>query len=94
MRQIIQLQLGRIAGAHSRRTIAPQFIYDDALVDAITARCTEVESGARNVDHILTRTLLPEISREVLGAHGGGRAAHIGADHGGRVGRRSSTPIS
>jgi type VI secretion system protein VasG len=25
-----------------------------------------VDSGARNVEHILTRTLLPEISREVL----------------------------
>lgn len=30
-------------------------------------RCTEVESGARNVDNILTNTLLPEISRQLLG---------------------------
>ena len=30
-------------------------------------RCTEVESGARNVDNILTNTLLPEISRQILG---------------------------
>ena len=30
------------------------------------ARCTEVESGARNVDNILTNTLLPEISRRIL----------------------------
>ena len=29
-------------------------------------RCTEVESGARNVDNILTNTLLPEISRQLL----------------------------
>ena len=35
-------------------------------VDEVARRCTEVESGARNVDHILTRTLLPEISREFL----------------------------
>ena len=40
--------------------------YDETLVDAIKARCTEVESGARNVEHILMRTLLPEVSREVL----------------------------
>ena len=32
----------------------------------MAARCTEVESGARNVDNILTGTLLPELAREVL----------------------------
>ena len=37
-----------------------------ALITAIADRCTEVESGARNVDHILTRTLLPELSTEFL----------------------------
>ena len=41
--------------------------YDDALVDEVARRCTEVESGARNVDNILTNTLLPEISRQLLG---------------------------
>ncbi|MFZ1983666.1 MAG: hypothetical protein WAU91_04585 [Desulfatitalea sp.] len=34
--------------------------------DKIAARCTEVDSGARNVDHILTDTLLPELSRRIL----------------------------
>ena len=43
-----------------------QFIYSDGLVDTIAGRCTEVESGARNVDHILTRSLLPEVSQEFL----------------------------
>ena len=33
----------------------------------IAGRCNEVESGARNIDHILTRTLLPEMSAEFLG---------------------------
>jgi type VI secretion system protein VasG len=42
------------------------FTYDPALIEAVAKRCTEVESGARNVDHILTRTLLPEISKEFL----------------------------
>jgi type VI secretion system protein VasG len=32
----------------------------------VARRCTEVESGARNVDNILTNTLLPEISRQIL----------------------------
>jgi type VI secretion system protein VasG len=65
MRQIIELQLGRIRTRlqeHNRARLS----YDDALVSEIARRCTEVESGARNVDHILTRTLLPEISREFL----------------------------
>jgi len=42
-------------------------LYDQALVDEVARRCTEVESGARNVDNILTNTLLPEISRRLLG---------------------------
>jgi len=66
LRQIIQLQLGRIKSRIQANHRA-QLIYDEGLVDAIKARCTEVESGARNVEHILMRTLLPDISREVLG---------------------------
>ena len=65
MREIIRLQLGRIS-SRIRANHRARVIYDDALIDAIKARCTEVESGARNVEHILMRTLLPEISREVL----------------------------
>jgi len=65
MRQIIQLQLGRIQ-SRIRANHRAQLTYSDDLIDAIKARCTEVDSGARNVEHILTRTLLPEISREVL----------------------------
>jgi type VI secretion system protein VasG len=49
------------------------FTYTDDLVDNIAARCREVQSGARNVDHILTRSLLPEISQEVLARMAEGR---------------------
>jgi type VI secretion system protein VasG len=65
MRQIIHLQLRRIQSRVQVNHRA-QLTYSDDLIDAIKARCTEVDSGARNVEHILTRTLLPEISREVL----------------------------
>jgi len=65
MRQIIQLQLSRIQ-ARVLANHRARLTYDDRLVDAIKARCTEVDSGARNVEHILTRTVLPEVSREVL----------------------------
>ena len=66
MRQIIRLQLGRI-GQRMRQNHNAQFSYSDDLIESIAGRCREVESGARNVDHILTRTLLPEISQEILG---------------------------
>ena len=39
---------------------------DDAVIEAIAARCREVESGARNVDHILRGTVLPMVSSEIL----------------------------
>ena len=59
------------------------FSYSDDLIDCIAGRCKEVESGARNVDHILTRTLLPEISQEILGRMADGRtfsSAHVSVD--------------
>uniref|UniRef100_A0A832I5L0 Type VI secretion system ATPase TssH n=1 Tax=Eiseniibacteriota bacterium TaxID=2212470 RepID=A0A832I5L0_UNCEI len=39
---------------------------DPAMVDLIAARCTEVETGARNIDHILSETLLPMMSSALL----------------------------
>lgn len=63
--RIIELKLGRI-----RERIAANhkadFAWNSALVEAVLARCTEVDSGARNVDHILNGTLLPEIAEAVL----------------------------
>jgi type VI secretion system protein VasG len=44
-----------------------EMTFDAALVDTVASRGTEVESGARNVDNILTNTLLPDISRQLLG---------------------------
>ena len=82
MRRIIVLQLDRIR-ARLQENSRAQFSYDDALVTAIAQRCTEVESGARNVDHILTRTLLPEISREFLARMAEGQKiskVHISVD--------------
>jgi type VI secretion system protein VasG len=62
---IIRLKLERI-----RRRVMDnhqaQFQYDEPLVNAVLARCTEVDSGARNVDTILNGTLLPEIADTVL----------------------------
>ncbi|PXX27586.1 MULTISPECIES: type VI secretion system ATPase TssH [Burkholderia] len=71
--EIIELKLERI-----RRRIDANhkaaFEWDESLVDAVLARCTEVDSGARNVDHILNGTLLPEIAGHVLGRIADGEA--------------------
>ncbi|MEN5401307.1 type VI secretion system ATPase TssH [Achromobacter xylosoxidans] len=69
--RIIGLKLARIAERVQANHRAV-FDWDDALVEAVLARCTEVDTGARNVDHILNGTLLPQIAEQVLGrmAHG------------------------
>jgi len=65
MKKIVRLKLNkivkRIAANHGAR-----FNYDEQLVDTIAARCTEVDSGARNIDSILSGSLLPEVAGEVL----------------------------
>jgi type VI secretion system protein VasG len=73
MREIIRLQLGRIARRLAENHGA-EFLYGEEVVGEIASRCREVESGARNVDHILTRTLLPEMSGEFLSRMAEGRA--------------------
>lgn len=62
---IIRLKLDRIKARVAVNHDAA-FHYDDALVAAVLGRCTEVDSGARNVDTILNGTLLPEIADSVL----------------------------
>ena len=63
--KIIRLKLDRIAKRAGVNHQA-KFVYDTRLVDAVLARCTEVDSGARNVDHILNGTLLPEVAGHLL----------------------------
>jgi len=72
MKSIIRLQLGRIV-TRMRENHRAELSYDEAVIENIFSRCREVESGARNVDHILTRSLLPEISREFLARMAEGR---------------------
>jgi len=63
--RIIGLRLTSIRNRIEASQDAP-FTYADALVGHIRARCDEVESGGRKIDAILTGTLLPDISREIL----------------------------
>ena len=65
IRRIVRLKLDRIKarfGENHRIALT----YSDALVAAVATRCSEVDTGARNVDHILTHSLLPELSEELL----------------------------
>ncbi|MES2300172.1 MAG: type VI secretion system ATPase TssH [Pseudomonadota bacterium] len=63
--KIITLKLERIAQRIAANHKA-EFSYDGTLVDAVLARCTEVDSGARNVESILNGTVLPEVAEAVL----------------------------
>lgn len=65
LKSIIKLQLKRIAD-RMRENHRASFTYDDSLLSMISGRCKEVESGARNVDHILSGSMLPELAGEIL----------------------------
>ncbi len=65
LRQIIRLKLDQIRDRVASNHKAT-FSYDDKVIDTVAGRCKEVESGARNIDHILTGTLLPDLAREFL----------------------------
>jgi type VI secretion system protein VasG len=62
---IVRLQLGRIAKRVTDHHKIP-FTYEDEAVKLIVSRCTEVESGGRMIDAILTNTVLPAVSHEFL----------------------------
>jgi type VI secretion system protein VasG len=66
LKKIVRLKLSKI----QRRILENHKItmdVEESVIEEVAKRCTEVESGARNVDNILSNTMLPEISRQVLG---------------------------
>jgi len=86
MRTIIQLKLDKVA-----RRIAEHYgatlTYSPELITAIAKRCVEVDTGARNIDHILTQSLLPEMSAEFLARLAEGQSinqATVDVDESGR----------
>ncbi|MFL9950512.1 type VI secretion system ATPase TssH [Paraburkholderia agricolaris] len=86
LRGIVTLKLAKIAqrllaGNRVALTFAPE------VADAITQRCTEVDSGARNIDFIIRRHVLPQLSDVLLAAQCDGRtpgALHMSVDAGGQ----------
>jgi type VI secretion system protein VasG len=82
LRKIVRLKLNKI-GKRIHANHGASFEYEDGVVDAIAARCTEVDSGARNIDNILNGTVLPEVSGYVLERMAEGGTIHaikIGVD--------------
>jgi type VI secretion system protein VasG len=65
LRIIIDLKLNKVR-RRLRDAHQVELMVEDAVMDAIAARCTEVESGARNIDNILTNTVMPDVSRLIL----------------------------
>ena len=65
LEKIVRLKLNKI-GKRLREHQKLELGYSDDVVRSIAARCTEVETGARNIDHIINRTILPGLSTELL----------------------------
>ncbi len=86
MKKIVGLQLNRIR-RRVKESYGVSFEVDEAVPESIVARCKEVESGARNIETMLSRTMLPELSALVLarlaeGGEVGSIRVGIGADGG------------
>jgi type VI secretion system protein VasG len=80
LKRIIVLKLAKIQ-RRVQENHRISLTYDDALIEEVARRCTEVESGARNVDNILTNTMLPDISKQILGRMAEGEklnSIHVG----------------
>ncbi|MBL9038324.1 MAG: type VI secretion system ATPase TssH [Archangium sp.] len=65
LKEIVKLKVDSLVG----RVLTAQKLkmtYDPIVIDELAARCAEGETGARNVEHVLSTSLLPELSRELL----------------------------
>ena len=65
IKQIVKLQLKKVEKRINEHYKA-SFSYSEKLLDTITERCQEVETGARNVEHLIQGNLLPTLSAEFL----------------------------
>ncbi len=80
MKKITELQLQKIQN-RVLSNYQVKMTYDPKILEYIAGRCREVESGARTIDHLLTRQLLPELSAHFLSQMEHGKVisgVHIG----------------
>jgi len=71
MKQIVTLRLEKLAD-RLLESHKMQLSYSGKVVECIAERCTEVETGARNIDHIMRGTILPQLSERILTRMGAG----------------------
>jgi type VI secretion system protein VasG len=82
LRKIVVLKINKVVKrmAINRGTT---LTYSEDVVDTIASRCTEVDSGARNIDNIMSNTLMPQMSGELLSRMAAGEevsAVHVSMD--------------
>jgi len=65
MRSIVELKIKKIQATLMENN-KMNFSYSSAVLDQITARCTEVETGARNIEYIFDANILPKLSQTIL----------------------------
>jgi type VI secretion system protein VasG len=62
---IVRLQLERI-GKRIEDNHRAKFVADKSAIDHIVSLCHDPDSGGRVIDNIITNTILPALSREIL----------------------------
>ncbi len=65
LKDIVVLKLNKLV-RRMQQTHRIEMHYAQAVVDQVAARCTEVETGARNIDYIMSGTVMPRMSQEIL----------------------------
>jgi type VI secretion system protein VasG len=86
LKKIIKLKVKAITD-RVRANYKAEFICEESVIDSVASRCKEVDTGARNADHILTGTLLPELAQEFLSRMAEGKPitkATVGVGEAGR----------
>jgi type VI secretion system protein VasG len=71
MKDIVALKIEKLV-KRLAETHKMQLTYAPEVLDQIAARCTEVETGARNIDYIMTGSIMPRMSQEILTRMGEG----------------------
>ncbi len=85
MKDIVSLKLDKLV-KRLDETHKMKLIYSSEMVEQIAGRCIEVETGARNIDHIMNGTILPQMSQEILARMSEGEMpseVHLGIEEGG-----------
>lgn len=84
--KISEINMHRVA-KRVRSHYNAQFTYDDDVILHIVARSQEVDTGARNIENIVSRTLLPALATECLALMADGKSIqhiHVGVDDDGK----------